>query len=284
MSYSHPGANFRTWHVFVFLGVVIVAVEISSIRMMGRNTNQFTYSTVPARPATAPPVPAPAPVPAETVEVLVATRDLPVGTVFVTDQNLWVAKKVAKDNVPPGVVTHAAELIDKRLSRPVRAGEALLATDLSRGFHLPEGTDLVSLTVNPATEPFLVPGSRVDVMASIRLGNTFKVFDLLVNVLVINVNHGVTDTKNGVYPDVNEVGFALTKKQAAALELARARGCNLTLKLRNSNRTAEDDAKYDIDELIKMLENEPTPPSLKLTLDELLAEVAPPPRPVTEDR
>jgi hypothetical protein len=50
VSYSHPGAWFRTWHVFVFLGVVVLVADIASIQMIGSNTNQFTYSTGPARP------------------------------------------------------------------------------------------------------------------------------------------------------------------------------------------------------------------------------------------
>ena len=199
----------------------------------------------------------------EQVDVIIATKDLPVGTVFTKDElkTSTMMKKMPKDGLPPQYVTNPEELLDKRLSRPMRAGETLNPQDLNKGVALPDGHDLVALSINAsqAASGFVVPGSRVDVMASLRLGNTLKVFELLVNTLVLNVNHDMTNNKNGVYADLNQVGFALTRKQAVLLELARARGCTLTIKLRNEKRTAEEDAKYSIEETIKLLEDPQNP-------------------------
>jgi pilus assembly protein CpaB len=199
----------------------------------------------------------------EQVDVVVATKDLPVGTVFTKDElkNLVVMKKAPKDGLPPNYIVNPEELLEKRLSRPMRAGETLNPQDLNKGIALPEGHDLVSLSIGPsqAASGFIVPGCRVDVMASLRLGNTLKVFELLVNTLVLNVNHDMTNNKNGVYPDINQVGFALTRKQAVLLELARARGCTITLKLRNEKRTVDEDSKYNLDETIKLLEGPQDP-------------------------
>ncbi|MBN9122528.1 MAG: Flp pilus assembly protein CpaB [Planctomycetes bacterium] len=208
----------------------------------------------------------------EQVEVLVATKDLPVGTVFTKDEvkNLVKTKRLPKDGLPPAFVVNPDDLMEKRLSRPIRAEETINPADLNKGIALPDGHDLVALSIgsSQAASGFVVPGCRVDVMASLRLGNTLKVFDLLVNTLVINVNHDMSNNKNGVYPDINQVGFALTKKQAAALELARARGCNLTLKLRNQNRPPDEDTKYNIDEVIKLLEDEKNPTVVKVNGEE----------------
>jgi len=202
--------------------------------------------------------------PVEQVEVVVAAADLPVGTVFTkeTMEKTVKTKKVPKDALPPAFITNKDDLLEKRLSRPMRAEETLNPNDLNKGITLPDNHDLVSLSIgaSQAASGFVVPGSRVDVMASLRLGNTLKVFDLLVNTLVVNVNHDMANAnKGGVYADLNQVGFALTKRQSAALELARARGCSLTLRLRNQNRTVEDDAKYDLEMVIKLLEDEKNP-------------------------
>ena len=199
----------------------------------------------------------------EQVDVLVAVKDLPVGTTFTKDdaKTLVKSKKMPKDALPPAYITNVEELLDKRLSRPIRAEETINPQDLNKGIALPDGHDLVSLSVGPsqAASGFIVPGTRVDVMASLRLGNTLKVFELLVNTLVVNVNHDMTNNKAGVYPDINQVGFALTRKQAVLLELARARGCTLTIKLRNLNRTTQEDEGYNPDEVISLLKDDKNP-------------------------
>src|SRR5262245_41936585 len=69
----------------VFLGGVALIADIVSIRMIGSNANQFQSVVGPARPPAAP---------VGTVEVLVATRDLPVGTVLLTDEKPWITKAV----------------------------------------------------------------------------------------------------------------------------------------------------------------------------------------------
>lgn len=57
MAYDpYPGSGIRTWHVAVFLGVVVIAVDIASIRMLGTNANQFVRVPAPApQPLAAPP-------------------------------------------------------------------------------------------------------------------------------------------------------------------------------------------------------------------------------------
>ena len=206
--------------------------------------------------------------PVEQVEVVVAAKDLPVGTVFTKDEmkSLVKMKKVSKDGLPPAYITNPEELLDKRLSRPRGMEETFNPADLNKGMALPEGRDLMALSIgsSQAASGFIVPGSRVDVMASLRLGNTLKVFKLLVNTLIVNVNQDTTNNKNGVYPDVSQVGFALTEKESVLLELARARSCSLTLKLRNTNKPSDSDKEYNIDVVIKLLEDPQNPTVVKV--------------------
>ena len=240
--------------------------------------------------------------PAEQVEVVVASKDLTVGTVFTEKElkGLVKTKKVAKDAVPPGSVITMEELTDKRLSRPIRAEETINEKDLNKGMALPEGHDLMSMSIgsSQAASGFISPGCRVDIMASLKLGNTLKVFKLLVNTLIVNVNSDTTSTKAG-YPDVSQVGLALTEKERILLELARARGCNLTITLRNEKRNPDADKNYNIDETIKLLEDSqnptvvqsgntdqknPEPKKEPIEVKPIVPEVIPPPVPVVEKK
>ena len=104
----------------VFLGVVALVADIVSIQMLGSNANQFQSVVGPARPPTAP---------VGTVEVMVATRDLPAGTVLLADEEAWVTKAVPKDTAA-GAVTKVSDLTDKRLTRAVRVGEPFRSAEL----------------------------------------------------------------------------------------------------------------------------------------------------------
>ena len=109
----------------VFLGGVALIADIVSIQMIGSNVNQVHSVAGPAGPPAAP---------VGTFEVLVATRDLPVGTVLLADEKPWITKAVAK-YAAAGAVTNESDLTDKRLTRAVRAGEQFRPDDL-----IPAGT------------------------------------------------------------------------------------------------------------------------------------------------
>ena len=96
----------------VFLGGVVLIADIVSIQMVGSNAKQFESVVGSA-----------------TVEVLVATRDLPVGAVLLADEKPWIVKAVPK-NTASGAVTKDADLTNKRLTRAVRTGEPFRPDDL----------------------------------------------------------------------------------------------------------------------------------------------------------
>src|SRR6266545_411860 len=133
MSYDpYPGMGLRTWHVVVFLGLVVLVADIVSLQMLGSKTNSFTF------------VPAQRP---DSVEVLVAATDFPVGASFTREDlasdKVVKTKRVPKENVPSSAVTNREALVDKCLTRNVRAGEMFIAQDLSDGWGraLPDGGD-----------------------------------------------------------------------------------------------------------------------------------------------
>jgi pilus assembly protein CpaB len=214
--------------------------------------------------------PAPAP---ETIEVLVAVKDLPMGTVFTRDdlKSAVKLKKLPKDALPPAYIANAEELLDKRLTRPVRAEESFNPHDLSKDtVPLPDGYERVSIPqgVGCSASGFIGPGSRVDVLAWMRVDGTLKEFPLLVDVLVLAVDTQINTDEQGQFPSFNLVPLAVTQKQALLLALAKERQCALMPVLRLPNKSTEADKAYDIDKVIKFLND--------------LPEIAPPPRPVKE--
>jgi Flp pilus assembly protein CpaB len=209
----------------------------------------------------------------ETVEVLVAAKDLPVGTVFMRDElkSAVKLKKLPKDALPLAYIANAEELLDKRLTRPVRAEETFNPDDLSKDtVPLPDGYERVSIWDTPVSrsDGFIGAGSRVDVLAWLRVDGTLKAFPLLVDVLVLAVDQHKNIDKQGTLLWFNLVSLAVTQKQARLLALAKKRQCALELGLRLRNKNTEADKAYDIDKVIKFLND--------------LPEIAPPPRPVKE--
>jgi Flp pilus assembly protein CpaB len=202
----------------------------------------------------------------EQVEVLVAAKDLPVGTMLtredLANDKMVKTKKLPKDGLPPAFVTNREDLMDKRLSRPVRTEETFNPQDLTKGgsVTLPEGYNMVSLQVGVgnAAAGFVGPGCRVNVLATVRLSNKLYAFPLLVNMLVVAVDTQTVYDKNGVFPTMNMVSFAVTQKQALLLSLAKNRGCTLELMLRHPATSSEVDKDYDIDRVEKILSDDAT--------------------------
>lgn len=289
----------------IVIVVLLVLLGVTTTGWVMTATRERPAATVPAptpeqarQPAPLPPAPrAPAePATVEWVEVVVAAKDLPVGT-MITSEELRTAvklKKVPKDGLPPAYVIDPQDMLDRRLARPVRVEETFNPQDLVKGagFMLPEGYDMVSIPLDAARAAggFVGPGSRVNVLATVRLNNKLHVFALLVNVLVVAVDTQVGFDQKGAFPNVSTVSFAVTQKQALLLSLAKSRGCTLELLLRNPNKSNESDRDYNIDAVIKVLEDEKVKPNEGEPVEGAPkpapepTEVAPAPRPKGEER
>ncbi len=227
--------------------------------------------------------------PVEQVQVLVAARDLPVGTQITREDldKLVKTKTVPKEGLPPTIVINREELLDKKLTRPVRAEETFNPADLTKGgvVTLPEGYDMVSLQVGVANAAagFVGPGSRVNVNATLRLGNKTYAFPLLVNMLVVAVDTNTVGSKDGTYPSMNTVSFAVREKEALLLSLAKSRGCTIELMLRHPNKTNESDKAYNYENVLGMLSDSENPGGIKPSESAGDKPVATVPPPKTEE-
>ncbi|HVK10094.1 MAG TPA: Flp pilus assembly protein CpaB [Gemmataceae bacterium] len=198
----------------------------------------------------------------EQVEVIVAAKDLPVGTQL-SREDLKTAikrKKLPKDGLPPAYVMDENLLVDKRMSRPIRAEETFNPADLSTGgvVTIPPGMHMHTLPIGvpQAVAGFAGPGSRVDVLVTVRLGRELKALPLLMNMLILAVDTQTAYSKDGTFQQLNSVSFAVDRKQALLLELAKSRGCTVALMLRNPEDKSVDKEGYDIDKVTAMLSDE----------------------------
>lgn len=200
----------------------------------------------------------------EQVDVLVAAKDLPVGTMITRDDvDKYVkVKRMPKDGLPPAFVTEKEALLDKRLSRPLHAEETFNPQDLLKGgaITLPPGYGMVSLQVGvgQAAAGFVGPGSRVDVLATLRLTNKLYSFPLLVNMLVVAVNTQTTIDAGhgGAFPNLSMVSFAVKEKEALVLSLAKTRGCSLELLLRHPETSDPNEKNDKLEDVVKLLSDE----------------------------
>ncbi|HEX4613809.1 MAG TPA: Flp pilus assembly protein CpaB, partial [Urbifossiella sp.] len=120
----------------------------------------------------------------ETVEVVVAAADIPVGVGIGKDDltKYLKTKKLPKDVVPADIVEHPEELIDKRLARPIRADETISRKDLMKGgIQIPRGKHLLTLQVDTARAAagLAQPGSRVDVLAFVSFNGKLTAMPIL---------------------------------------------------------------------------------------------------------
>jgi hypothetical protein len=99
----------------------------------------------------------------------------------------------------------------------------------------PEGMEIVSAEfAGGGTAGWVAPASRVDVLAAVRLGNKLRTFPLVDNVSVTAVTMSTLNP-----PDRNAtLYFVVTPDQAALLELAKGRGCQLDVLLRAPDKSA----------------------------------------------
>ena len=198
----------------------------------------------------------------EMVKVLVASKDLAVGTMLTeTEYDKLVVTRTCRrtacrrssrrrrrrslaSDSPPGPE-----------GRDLRAG-ARLRVALSRCPR--DGHDPLPMSAGTAAGGFVGPGSKVDILAGLHLGNQLKTFPLLVDMHVLAVNQHVSyDRGTGAFPDMTTVSFAATQEEALLLTLAKQRGCQLELLLRHPGKLK--DPTYDLKKIRKMLEDEQHP-------------------------
>ncbi len=175
----------------------------------------------------------------ETVAVLVAAKDLPVGTWLKKDTigDLVVVKEFPAGTAPQVFVGNLDELADKRVVRTIRKGDSFNPKDVSKSAAIapPDGYGMMSIpcTLDETVTGFVQPGSKVNILASIpsrRQGDKATVVTFMHDMLVLAVDGSSTITSDTpVSTSVGTVSFAVTSSTAELLHAAKTRGCHMRL-------------------------------------------------------
>jgi len=172
------------------------------------------------------------------IDVPYAARDLPLNSQLKKEDFKLVVeyKKVPQDKLPPapadGWVFKEEELVDKRVTRMMHKGEMFAKTDVSNKptVEIPPGHDMVTFGINRErlVGGFAVPGSRVDLISTIRLSksNSTITFPLFRELLILAVDTQVRPNQEGVQAQMGDVSVAVTKDMALMLHAALDRGAN----------------------------------------------------------
>lgn len=186
---------------------------------------------------------------ADTVDVVVALVDVPVGTALLPTQVRVVRWPI--DTAPPGTFPSIDAVKDRVLTSSVQKGEPILARRLaaegSKGgltALLQPGRRAMTVRVNDVVgvAGFALPGTYVDVLVNTQEdqgadGKSRMISKIVLErILVLAVAQDVE--QDGAKPTVaNAVTLEVTPEQAERLDLARSVGA-LSLVLRNQTESA----------------------------------------------
>jgi pilus assembly protein CpaB len=168
------------------------------------------------------------------VEVLVAKRNLDMGTFIKNPPDLFEVKQVAKGDEPKNAVVDYGVLKVKYMKRSLRAGDHVTPDDLADNgnginWQLPEGHRAIGIRVN--TEGIAggwasLPGSRVDIISTIRGGSDDDSYAqvLLSDVLVLAADGLNRTREDGSAMLASVVTLALNADDALRVTLASQLG------------------------------------------------------------
>jgi len=178
-----------------------------------------------------------------TVQIVLASRDLEVGTVLKTDD---VKLTDWPGAVPAGASIHPQELVGRGVTTAIYAKEPIIESRLAPkgaggglAAMIPEGMRAVAIRVNEVVgvAGFVVPGMRVDILisgnspgANNGLGTLTKT--LLQNIEVLSAGQDFKKDAEGKPVLVQVVNLLVTPAQAEELSLASSY-TNIQLVLRN---------------------------------------------------
>lgn len=133
----------------------------------------------------------------ETVQVVVAAREVPRGIVAAHPEEYFKLESLPRELVPPTAMTQLEQVKNKVVLRPIDAGQFCTARDLgeeeSLTHDLPEGhlALAVRVTLDSSVAGFVTPGTRVDLICTVQDHDDprvklSKIF--MTNMLVLAVN------------------------------------------------------------------------------------------------
>jgi Flp pilus assembly protein CpaB len=153
----------------------------------------------------------------ETIEIAVATMDLPIGTLVEESDLAMLA--FSKASLPPDVVFDVKELVNRRLNRTLKQGNWFSSTDVYDDYviKIPDGMCKYPLNLDHdkvMTDGFQ-PDDRIDVILTETLSNKLSRSHFFRNILVVDVD---------THPKACcSIFLAVTPEQAGALASAEKR-------------------------------------------------------------
>lgn len=201
--------------------------------------------------------------PVKTIAVVVAAKDLPLGTPF-THENideLTVTIQVPRSDLPLNYVQSKEELIDKRLYRCARQGDMLSTADVKNRSHVSfsGGREIATLPLADGLQHVHIDaGCRVDVVAIFEDGDRREVFTLLPDVMVLAMNT----------PDA--ISIPVDEKQATLLGLGSRASLTFDVLLRSPDAPK---SRFDYEKTLARVN------SLRIAAPapRIVYEIAPPP-------
>lgn len=178
-----------------------------------------------------------------TVQVAVASRDMPVGTILGPDDVKLV--DWPGGSAPSGYATSKEEVVGRGLISAVHTNEPLLASKLARKeaggglpLAIPAGMRAMSVSVNQVVgvAGFVLPGTHVDVLVTLdkqETGSDAKTEVILQNITVLSAGQEIQRDTDGKPKTVPVVTLLVDPNQAEKLTLAATQG-QLQLALRNT--------------------------------------------------
>jgi hypothetical protein len=181
--------------------------------------------------------------------------------------------RVPKDGVPETAVVDETQLLEMRLSRPLRKGEAFNRQNLLRrgSIWLRESVEMVAVACFSPHGADIEPGTRVNVTALVPLEDKQESVLLARDVVVVVVNSVVIYNPEGELRMVSVAAVGDTKE---LFRLASTRGCKFSAQL-SDHPTPSDSAPVDVQRVRKLLESLPI---VKRNEAATTPEIAPPPR------
>jgi len=188
----------------------------------------------------------PAPLEAATApaqSIVVAARDLPAGSIIQREDVETVAWPGSA--VPEGFSRQAGEVVGRGVIMEVKKNEPLLQSKLADKdaggglpITIPEGMRAVSVEVDKVigVAGFVLPGTRVDVLATVMPGNNRTLTTtriILQNIRALAADQKYQEDTEGKPQYVTVVTLLVTPQQAEAVTLASTEG-KIQLALRNT--------------------------------------------------
>jgi pilus assembly protein CpaB len=186
------------------------------------------------------------------VVVLVAKKNLDMGLMIKSPNDLFIEKQFAKGDEPKNAVVDYGMLKSRYLKRSLRGGDHVTPDDLADSigginWQLPEGHRAIGIRVS--TEGIAggwasLPGSRVDIISTVRRGNDDDSFSqvLLEDVLVLAADGANTRNEQNTAMPASVLTLALNADDALKVTLASQMG-PLHLMLRKQGDKAKSETE-----------------------------------------